>query len=270
MSSRAREARMNPEQPISSGAPPLPYYSSFKVFRRFFQGGLPVLTYHKLGPIPSGARLKALYLRRELFGKQLLELKNAGYQTGSLDNLRDLLQERSRIVLSFDDGFVNSLEQGLEPLAEHGFSAIQFVVAKMIGRTNDWDLKEGEASEPLMDLSQLRDWLAAGHQVGSHTLSHPWLTRIFPAAAREEIFASKKALEDRLGIPILHFCYPYGDWNEAVRDLVGEAGYLTASTTEAGVNQGGQDPLTLKRLPARCPSRSLPALLQRLRAWFTG
>ena len=68
-----------------------------------------------------------------------------------------------------------------------------------LGKSNGWDVALGEASEPIMDAAQVRDWLAAGHDIGSHTLTHQFLTRLAPGEAREEISASKKRLEDLEG-----------------------------------------------------------------------
>jgi len=116
-----------------------------------------------------------------------------------------------------------------------------------------------------MDASQVRDWLAAGDDIGSHTLTHPFLTRLAPREAREEIFASKKRLEDLFGRAIEHFCYPYGDWNAAVRDWVIEGGYRTACTTEFGVNTPETSAFALKRITARYRSRSLKGLLERMK-----
>jgi peptidoglycan/xylan/chitin deacetylase (PgdA/CDA1 family) len=169
----------------------------------------------------------------------------------------------------FDDGFQNVLEFGLGPLAEHKCRAIQFLVADRLGGNNEWDLAEGEAPAPLMDEAQVRDWLAAGHEIGSHTLTHPWLTRLPASEAREEIAASRKKLEDQFGVPIEHFCYPYGDWNDAVRDLVVAAGYKTACTTQPGVNTSADSAFALKRFTARYPSRSLKAFWSRLRGGAT-
>ena len=175
------------------------------------------------------------------------------------------LQEK-RIVITFDDGYVNVLRYGLEPLASTGFKAIQFLVADLLGKCNEWDVPLGEAPEPMMDAAQVRDWLGAGHEIGSHTLTHPWLTRLSVAAAREEIAASRKKLEDLFGRPIHHFCYPYGDWNEAVRELVAGAGYKTACTTDFGVNTVADSAFALMRFTARYPSRNLKAIWSRLRA----
>jgi peptidoglycan/xylan/chitin deacetylase (PgdA/CDA1 family) len=173
-----------------------------------------------------------------------------------------------QIVFTFDDGFLNVSRYAIKPLAEHRFTAIQFLVADLLGQRNQWDIHQGEAGEPLMSLTEIREWLAAGHQIGSHTLTHPFLTRLPTAAAREEITASKKKLEDLFGLPIRHFCYPYGDWNPSVRDLVAEAGYATACTTEFGVNPPDTSPFALRRITARYPTRSLKGLLRPLMVRF--
>jgi peptidoglycan/xylan/chitin deacetylase (PgdA/CDA1 family) len=241
------------------------YYSALAAFRTLFDQGNPILTYHKLGPRPRRVRLKGLYMSGRLFTRQLEELQLAGFATGALESCAGPIATK-RTVITFDDGYTNVLRYGLEPLAAAGFKAIQFLVADLLGKYNIWDVPQGEAPEPMMDAAQVRAWLAAGHDIGSHTLSHPFLTKLPPAQAREEIMASRKKLEDLFGRPVAHFCYPYGDWNESVRDLVQAAGYKTACTTDPGVNQATDSPFTLKRFTARYPSRSLKALWSRLRA----
>jgi peptidoglycan/xylan/chitin deacetylase (PgdA/CDA1 family) len=224
--------------------------------------------YHKIGPYPPNVRLRGLYVRLEVFLRQLDELHQAGFATcppaqASVPAGSNGTPER-RVVLTFDDGFRNVFENALQPLAERQFRATQFLVSDYIGKINQWDLRDGEAQEPLMDAAQVRDWLRAGHRIGSHSLTHPRLTRLSLRDAQEEILASKKKLEDTFGVAVEDFCYPYGDWNEAVRDLVMEAGYGTACTTDYGVNSPATSPLELRRIPVRHPSRSLKTLKARL------
>jgi len=240
------------------------YYSRLGPFRRLFETGNPILTYHKLGPRPGRVRIKGLYVSERLFAKQLEELHREGVTSGSLDACAGPHSPK-RIALTFDDGYVNVLQHGLRPLADTKFHAIQFLVADLLGRHNEWDVPLGEAAEPMMDAAQVREWLAAGHDIGSHTLTHPFLTKLSPSQAREEITASRKKLEDLFSRPIRHFCYPYGDWNVAVRDLVKEAGYQTACTTQAGVNTVETSPFELKRVTARYASRTLKNLWAGLR-----
>ncbi|MEK6807229.1 MAG: polysaccharide deacetylase family protein [Pseudomonadota bacterium] len=244
-------------------APKSGVYHRLAPFRDWFRGGLPILTYHKLGAPARGAKLKGLYARERMFDRQLHELHKAGFVSATLDEAAHGVAKPDRVVITFDDAYVNVLRHGLEPLARYKFQAMQYVVADAIGGTNHWDVKWGEAAEQLMDAAQLREWLAAGHAIGSHTSSHVNLAKVPLAKAREEISASKKKLENLFGIPIRHFCYPYGGWNAAVRDLVMEAGYETATTLDFGLNTPATPKLELKRLMARHQSWGLKAIRAR-------
>jgi len=263
---------MDPDSPTRSGETnlrPACYYSSLAPFCERFAQGNPILTYHKLGPRPRQVRLKGLYVSAGLFRQQLEELKAAGFTSGTLVDCAGPLRSR-QIVLTFDDGYVNVLRHAAAPLAATGFKAIQFLPANLLGQCNVWDVALGEAPEPIMDAAEVREWLAAGHQIASHTLDHPYLTRISPVAAREQIVSSKKKLEDLFGVAIEHFCYPYGDWNPAVRDHVVAAGYLTACTTDAGVNFPTDSPFALKRFTARYPTRNWKMIQGTLRRLVMG
>lgn len=229
--------------------------------RRLFAGGLPVLVYHSIGAPPRGARDPFLYVSAEQFEAQLAALRVAQFSSGSLDDLA----ARNSIVITIDDACRNVFDNALDPLARHGFRAIEFVVAGLIGGRNEWDVKHDDAPVPLMDAVQLREWLAAGHAIGSHSLTHRNLTRCGEAEAREEVFASRKRLEDEFGIEVRHFCYPHGRWNERVRDLVAEAGYATACTMDFGVNTPGADPFTLRRVAPLSASDLLRKAAHRLR-----
>jgi len=239
------------------------YYSALAPFRETFLTGAPVLTYHHVGPRRPGARLKGLYLSPKLFSRQIGELAEAGFSTPRFDLILSGPSgdgARRQVFLTFDDAFLDVFEHALPRLQERRFSGVLFLVSDLLGKTNEWQQRAGDVVERLMDEGQVREWLAAGQEIGSHTRTHPRLTQLSPAAAAEEIGASKKSLEDRFGIPIEHFCYPYGDWNEPVRDRVAAAGYKTACTTQSGINLPGASPLALKRFTARYPSRNLKAM----------
>jgi peptidoglycan/xylan/chitin deacetylase (PgdA/CDA1 family) len=239
-------------------------YHTLKPFLGLFQTGVPVLMYHKIAAPPPRARLKGLYVRPERFARQLAELHQAGFVScrpgDALDGNGNGSGSGRRMALTFDDGFRNVWQHALQPLAAHGFTAIQFLVANFIGRLNQWEIREGEVHEHLMDTAQVRDWLRAGHRIGSHSLSHPYLTRLSMRDAREEIITSKKKLEDTFGVGVEDFCYPYGNWNDTVRELVIEAGYHTACAVDYGVNSPPISPYSLRRIIVRHPTRSLKML----------
>jgi peptidoglycan/xylan/chitin deacetylase (PgdA/CDA1 family) len=230
--------------------------------RRLFAKGVPVFCYHSLGPAAHGARDPFLWVVAAEFSQQLAALRVAGFENGTLDDVVNPANAGRKAVITFDDGCRNVIEHGLEPLRQHGFTAIQFLVAGMIGGQNDWDVRKGDAPVPLMNHDEVQTWLAAGHQIGSHPLTHPVLTKC--ANAREEISASKKKLEDEFGVEVRHFCYPHGKWDERVRDLVREAGYTSACTVAPGVAMAGEQMFTLPRFFAYSGTRLAAKALHRL------
>ncbi len=244
------------------------YYTRLAPFRETFLSGKPILTYHHIAPPRRGARIKGLYVNTKLFGQQLSELREAGFTSPPLENVGSGNNQARPFWLTFDDGYRDVLENGLPVLRKQGFKGVLFLVVDLLGKTNEWQQRAGDVSEPLMTRGEVRTWLSTGQAIGSHTLTHPRLSQVPLANAREEITASRKILEDCFGVPVLHFCYPYGDFNDAVRDLVIEAGYQTACTTATGINQTGADLFALKRFTARYASRNWKNLWAAVRAIF--
>jgi peptidoglycan/xylan/chitin deacetylase (PgdA/CDA1 family) len=84
----------------------------------------------------------------------------------------------------------------------------------------------------------LRGLTCAPHlTIGAHTLSHPILAKHDASTAAREIADGRKVLEDRLGRPVRHFAYPFGDRSAAgLREfrLAREAGFATAVTSRPG------------------------------------
>ncbi len=256
---------MNPSVPLADR--PLDFVSWSRDRWMFDDDGVVLLMYHKIAVAPLTTGLPSLYVTGQEFDRQMAELTVAGLDCVPYGEVQHAIDAgRRAFCLTFDDGFCNVVENALPVLRARALRAIQFIVAEQIGDTDAWDRAIGEPPLPLMDDAQIRDWLAAGQEIGSHTLTHPHLPTLPLAQARAEIFDSKKQLEDRFGVAIRHFCYPYGDYNEAVRDLVGEAGYETAPTVRFGTNRPGGAPLELHRVMAcnaPTPVRSLARKVSR-------
>jgi peptidoglycan/xylan/chitin deacetylase (PgdA/CDA1 family) len=238
--------------------------------RRLFAQGVPVFAYHKIGIPPRASADPFLYVSPTRFADQLAALRQNGYTPGSLaEPFPSQGNLAHSVVFTFDDGCSDVLEHGLAALELHRFTAIQFLVAGFLGRRNEWDVAKGDMPESLMDTAQIRDWLAAGHAIGSHSMTHRNLRQLRSAEAREEIQGSKKSLEDRFGLPIHHFSYPYGAWNESLRDQVGVAGYLTACTMLFGVNNSATPPFELRRIVPLSGAELLRKIRHRLARPFS-
>ena len=93
----------------------------------------------------------------------------------------------------------------------------------------------------LMTDSGLREASGRGMEVGSHTMTHPRLSRLAPEALEGEISGSRRLLGELLGEEIDGFCYPYGDLSvEAIR-AVRRAGYAYACAWKTRVGHDDHD-----------------------------
>ena len=241
---------------------PPSYYSGLGAFREIFASGGALLCFHKIETPPRQARIKGLYLSPAIFRRQIQELKEAGFQF-VLPHLPERGPSLRQVSITFDDGFVSNWEKALSCMTGFGCRAMNYLVADRIGQTSDWEAREGGEADPLMNESQIREWLAAGHWIGAHTCTHPRLSQLPRDKAREEITAGRKKLEDRFGLLVEHFAYPYGDYDDSTVELVREAGFKTACTMHRGVNLTQTPALELKRWTARYPSRTLNNFFRR-------
>ncbi|OGL46399.1 MAG: hypothetical protein A2W05_10265 [Candidatus Schekmanbacteria bacterium RBG_16_38_10] len=188
------------------------------------------------------------------FRRQMQCLKVMGYTPISLDDLHGYFVNKysnlpeKPIAITFDDGYIDNYENAFPVLKEYNFPAAIFMVSGFIGKFNMWDIANGYPEKPLMGWRELQEIVKGGVTIGSHTINHPWLTQLNSDEAKREVGESKKSLEDRLGMPINHFAYPYGDLNQPIVDMVKDAGYVTACSVRAGFNMKNTDPFILKRI----------------------
>jgi len=211
---------------------------------------VPILLYHHIAPPPpAGTPSRSNYVTPTNFARQMRWLKRLGIKGLSLEQaLPYILGKRQGkvAVLTFDDGFMSVFDTALPILAQYDFSATCFFVADRIAGHNDWDKPQAHRA-PLMGKAEICQFAASGHEVGSHTLTHPHLTRLNPEQAKYEIALSRHRLEELVGRPITSFAYPYGDQNAALRLLVREAGYTKAVSTIRGRARGSDDIFALPR-----------------------
>ena len=97
---------------------------------------------------------------------------------------------------------------------------------------------------------EAREMHQDGIEIGSHTRSHPILTKVDDARLRAELCESKSRLETIFSHRMDLFCYPNGNMDDRVRRATALAGYRCAVTVEPGLVNGNSDPLSLKRFAA--------------------
>ena len=84
--------------------------------------------------------------------------------------------------------------------------------------------------------------------IGAHTVTHPMLARLEPRDCHREIFESKRACEALAGTPIETFAYPYGDFDLQAREIVKQAGFTFAFSTQSGPATASSDIFALPRI----------------------
>jgi peptidoglycan/xylan/chitin deacetylase (PgdA/CDA1 family) len=131
--------------------------------------------------------------------------------------------------------------------------------------------------EGMMTFEQLAELAGAGHEIGSHSMTHALLPQCSDVELEQEIASSRRVLEDRLGIQVESFCYPNGDFDERAVDVVRLAGYRQAVTTAHGAYRSGVSPYTIPRFDLveehaldRAGRPSQARLAWRLSAWHPG
>ncbi len=212
---------------------------------------LTILNYHNVDRPPVGAQMAKLYVTVEQFDRQCWLLHRLGIAGVTLSKGLQRLhsgQSRRCVALTFDDGYLDNLSHAAPIMKQYGFRATCYIVAGRLGEYNLWDADELQVRKPLMKAAQLNTWLAEGHEIGSHTLTHPRLSQLSADLATREISESRQRLEQLTGAPVEHFCYPYGDYAPETVAMVSAAGYRSAVTTQRGLADNRHDPLRLPRM----------------------
>ncbi|MHB1565343.1 MAG: polysaccharide deacetylase family protein [Acidiferrobacter sp.] len=135
-----------------------------------------------------------------------------------------LTDSHSPFALTFDDGGASGLHLVAEPLAARGWKGHFFIVTGQLGMRG------------FLSVSALRAMLAMGHQIGTHTVSHPQRLSTLPYdRIVREWSESRRRLEDVLGIEITSGAVPGGFCNRRVREAAVEAGLNLLLTSEPTV-----------------------------------
>lgn len=85
-------------------------------------------------------------------------------------------------------------------------------------------LKKG-APRIVLSWNEVIEMSEYGIEFGSHTLSHPVLTRLDDRRLEAELAESKKSIEEKIGQEVVSFAYPGGTHNQRVQEAVKKAGY---------------------------------------------
>jgi glycosyltransferase involved in cell wall biosynthesis len=216
--------------------------------------GVPVLLYHAF--TDNGERDTYVMPRRS-FEWQMRLLAALRYRVISaeelVEELRDFrLPAKRTAVITVDDGYADNRDIALPILRRHRFPATVYLVGSLLGARNDW-IDEGPLGDrPILDEPAIASMLDAGIRFGSHTQTHPALTKIPAAAAKDEIGVSRTQLEEALQTPVDTLAYPFGDLDDETVSLVAGSGYRGAyESHDQSLASLGDDPWRIPRIEIR-------------------
>lgn len=124
-------------------------------------------------------------------------------------NLQADINETPCLSLTFDDGLKSHYVTAYPMLKDRDLTGTFFVVA---------DIDENP-HEDLMTSAQIQTLIDDGFEIGSHTLTHPFLTRLSEEEADRELRESKKRIEEEYGISVESVAFPYGDRDKTIIDI---------------------------------------------------
>ncbi|WP_246303190.1 polysaccharide deacetylase family protein [Paenibacillus plantarum] len=207
-------------------------YASSKV-------SIPVLNYHSVTIDPgnvvviSPAKLEA----------QMKYLSDHGYTPISLTTFINLIEKKSvhaapdkPVLLTFDDGYVDNVEEAMPILAKYNFPATLFMSPGMVEDAG------------YLNWEQVKQLQQAGWDIQPHGMTHPHLPKLSAEQQAYEITEARKLIEEKLGTQADVFCYPYGEYNQTTLKVLKDYGFRYAFTIDQGYTTNQQYPYSLKRL----------------------
>jgi len=202
---------------------------------------VPILMYHVITAPPAGVPYPGLFVTRVEFSAQMHWLERHGYHAVTLKHVYDSWRGKRTlpprpIVITFDDGYRSVFTNALPVLRALRWKGVLNLIVRNqepgAGGLSPW---------------KVRQLIAAGWEIDSHTMTHVDLTGLDDAELTRQVTGSRRTLRRKYGIPVDFFCYPAGRYNDEVVEAVKAAGYIGATTTEHGLARVGE-PYTLARV----------------------
>ena len=155
--------------------------------------------------------------------------------------------KKKGILLTFDDGFQNNYNNVIPILNSYDIPGLFFISTQHVIEPNNWlsfikqNMKKYTVNQDILSADLKIDYFDGLtkdqiikmannplHTIGSHTVTHPDLTKLSVTNIDSELINSKNYLENITNKPIEYFAYPYGNYNKIVIENVKKAGYKAA------------------------------------------
>ena len=176
----------------------------------------PILLYHhiqKVDLVPVPVVAEDTYVSPDSFRAEMQALKDWGYTPIPISLLVKAINygaplPQRPVVISFDDGDISIYNTAFPIMKEFGFVGVNYIVGNRL------------AADGFINTAELKETIAAGWEVGSHSMTHTDLT--LSPNLDWEINQSKADLEQALGVKVTTFAFPFGSYSDHIINKVSE------------------------------------------------
>lgn len=235
---------------------------------------IPVLMYHKIPKLTPNSKHK-IYVTEANFKKHINTFKKLGFTGLTFSELamyrKGLISFKSfpkkPLILTFDDGYRDNLENASPILKSAGYKAQLFLLADSDVNSNVWDHSSDEPPHEIISGEERQKWKTSAFEVGSHGFSHKKITEFTPAEAQSELSDSKLKLEAEFKTSVNVYAFTYGTTSDISRDIAEKAGYDYAVNTDTGGLTIEEDPYAIFRVNI-FPDENYWSLFKKTSRWY--
>jgi len=222
----------------------LPFTGPYNVWRT----GIRILMYHRINNSNNFDQLSVSPAR---FKEHMAFLSKNCRVISLQQAIKELSGSTSLkpgVVVTFDDGYRDNLEYAFPILKRYNIPATIFITTQFCDQTDKHPrYKDLTVRLHLTWREVLLLCESPLISIGSHTLSHPYLSRLSSEYSCKEIADSKQIIQSKLGVVTEFFCYPSGDYHAREVKFISQAGYNAAVTVAPGINSLSTSKFELRR-----------------------
>lgn len=212
-----------------------------------------ILNYHKVDDTNI-----ALSVAPQEFEKQMVYLKEAGFQTIAPDELAAYLEGQGDlppkpVLITFDDGYADNYINAYPVLKKYGFKAVIFVITDYLDQYPAY-----------FTWAQAKEMSQNGITIASHTMGHRSMTDLTDEELVKELEGSASAIKAHLGQDAQFVAYPTGTYNLHTADVVRKCGYRAAFTIKYGNVDKASNLYALERVPIFRTAHTFSDFIERI------
>lgn len=185
-----------------------------------------LLMYHRVGD----SRYPTTTISTIQFQSQLAYLKQENYQVWPIDKIIDYIDKgkalpEKSVGISFDDAYQSIYDNAWPLLKKYNYPFSLMVATYPV----DHGFRD------IMTWDQIKAMYNAGVLIGNHSNKHVHMTSLTEKAMKEDIEAAEQSFIIHLNFKPTLFAYPYGEYNDKLREIVRQAGFKAAFGQQSSV-----------------------------------